>query len=477
MMGCSWLGFWQRRLVAPLQAGQTPPLARYRKYHEIADEEGVGFAAGVCIAINLIMGSGFLPLPAAFVSTGMLLGAVVMFACMALMRMTAMYEVETMCRAELWVKANLVPLVQKQSAKASFDSSEMRLSSHAFQMSEMCELFGGRKLQRAFNLMLLLSMFCALWGHGAVFGDALATYAPVPFLGDAGAYRMYVVLFGLVVVPLSTLDIKEQATFQVVLTMLRFLALAVMVGSISISLYMGGEPFGPGTEDFVATTTLVTWGGIFTAVPAGIFSLSLAATTSTLVAGLDQKHCVGRMVWTAMISAAVTYILLSVATAYYFGDSVNGSCNVNWENFSPSGDGPALSLLASTGRLLAYFVVLFPALDVASVFPLDVMVVANNMMAAVYDDHIDSAENDAVIVVTFRILCAVPPLLFALLWRDFAAIVGYAGCLMVIIAFVFPAYVNLLSKRMCEERFGESKTPFTGAVSSSTPALYTCIGF
>lgn len=63
--------------------------------------------------------------------------------------------------------------------------------------------------------MLFLYMFCALWGYGAVFGEALATYAPVPFLGDMGAYRMYVVLFGLVVVPLSTLDIKEQATFQV----------------------------------------------------------------------------------------------------------------------------------------------------------------------------------------------------------------------------------------------------------------------
>lgn len=58
-------------------------------------------------------------------------------------------------------------------------------------------------------------MFCALWGYGAVFGQALATYAPVPFLGAMGAYRMYVVLFGLVVVPLSTLDVKEQATFQV----------------------------------------------------------------------------------------------------------------------------------------------------------------------------------------------------------------------------------------------------------------------
>lgn len=49
------------------------------------------------------------------------------------------------------------------------------------------------------------------------------------------------------------------------------------------------------------------------------------------------------------------------------------------------------------------------------------------MMAAVYNDHVDNAENDSVIVTTFRIACAVPPLLWALLFKDFAAIVGYAG--------------------------------------------------
>lgn len=54
-------------------------------------------------------------------------------------------------------------------------------------------------------------------------------------------------------------------------------------------------------------------------------------------------------------------------------------------------------------------------------------VVANNMMAAVYNDHVDNAENDSVIVTTFRVACAVPPLLWALLFKDFAAIVGYAG--------------------------------------------------
>ncbi|CAN0500234.1 unnamed protein product, partial [Discosporangium mesarthrocarpum] len=77
--------------------------------------------------------------------------------------------------------------------------------------------------------------------------------------------------------------------------------------------------------------------------------------------------------------------------------------------------------------VVAYFVVLFPAIDVTSVYPLNVMVVANNIMAAVYSDRMDKAEKDRVIVTTFRMACAIPPLVFAAVFRDLTKIVDYAG--------------------------------------------------
>lgn len=64
-------------------------------------------------------------------------------------------------------------------------------------------------------MVLVVYTFCVLWGFGAVFGSSLAAYAPVPHVGPEGAYRIYVVLFALIVVPLSTLHMKEQAAFQV----------------------------------------------------------------------------------------------------------------------------------------------------------------------------------------------------------------------------------------------------------------------
>lgn len=91
----------------------------------------------------------------------------------------------------------------------------MLLGAHAFQMAEMCQLFGGYKLQLAFTVTLMSYNFFSLCGHCALFGNGLATYAPLPFLGEVGSYRMYVLLFSIVMVPLSTMEIKEQAGFQV----------------------------------------------------------------------------------------------------------------------------------------------------------------------------------------------------------------------------------------------------------------------
>lgn len=49
-------------------------------------------------------------------------------------------------------------------------------------------------------------------------------------------------------------------------------------------------------------------------------------------------------------------------------------------HYQPVGNGPAATLLATLGRFLAYFVVLFPAMDVTSVYPLNVMVSLNKVL-------------------------------------------------------------------------------------------------
>ena len=80
------------------------------------------------------------------------------------------------------------------------------------------------------------------------------------------------------------------------------------------------------------------------------------------------------MAWTTLACAVVAYTSISLTTAYYFGTSVDGSCNVNRALYHPDANGMWTPLGAFLGRGVAYFVGGLPALDVTSVYPLNVMV-------------------------------------------------------------------------------------------------------
>ncbi|CAM9760291.1 unnamed protein product, partial [Phaeothamnion confervicola] len=118
-------------------------------------------------------------------------------------------------------------------------------------------------------------------------------------------------------------------------------------------------------------------------------------------------------------------------------------------------------------------VTLLPFRRAGSVYPLNVMVLSNNMMAAVYHDRIDKAERDRVIVTTFRLVCALPPIICASAFRNLASIIGYAGSLAIVISMIVPPYLAMRSREMCQKRFGASDTPFDGPLSS--PLALRCV--
>ena len=95
----------------------------------------------------------------------------------------------------------------------------------------MDRLFGPR-WKRVYTLLLASLMFGILWGFVAVFAASMAANVPTPFAasgatcdkesasdGECDApYRLFVLLFAAITVPLSCIDLKEQRILQVVMT-------------------------------------------------------------------------------------------------------------------------------------------------------------------------------------------------------------------------------------------------------------------
>ena len=110
-------------------------------------------------------------------------------------------------------------------------------------------------------------------------------------------------------------------------------------------------------------------------------------------------------------------------------------------------------------------VVLFPAIDVLSAFPLNGITLGNNIHAAFFSNNPARMSNRKISIV-FRLAAAIPPVIGACIVRDLDVILSYVGLLGFVITFVFPPLLNMISKRRALKRFGSNKTPYTMRILS-----------
>ena len=83
---------------------------------------------------------------------------------------------------------------------------------------------------------------------------------------------------------------------------------------------------------------------------------------------------------------------------------------------------------------MSYLIVLFPPIDIISAFPLYAITLGNNLLAGFVTDPVQQERRR--VVVAFRLLAAVPPLIGSMLVHDLAAILKYTGFVGFIIAFM-----------------------------------------
>lgn len=96
---------------------------------------------------------------------------------------------------------------------------------------------------------------------------------------------------------------------------------------------------------------------------------------------------------------------------------------------------------------------LFPALDCFSVFPLNVVFVANNVMAALGDSW-HTRDTPRTLRVAFRLGCCVPSLACAALLPSLSGALAFTGIVGIALPFVVTPLLHVASRRRCEARWG-----------------------
>ena len=239
-----------------------------------------------------------------------------------------------------------------------------------FEVTELCSIFLGRWPKYIYLAMNALCSLLALIAFSAVAGSAWAANLPFSFANIhectnvdfhfhtlptvascRNAYWFCLFLFGCIVVPLSMIELKEQAIVQITLSVMRFITIGVIVLFCIANLITSGnictcsDPWTNASlqesfdEQCNITTTfaqIVThfdfriWA---TSIPIYAFSLNMNNAIPFLTHPLKQKRHLTSLLHVVFVTIVALYLLVGMSASLWWKDCINETCSLNWVSY------------------------------------------------------------------------------------------------------------------------------------------------
>jgi hypothetical protein len=212
---------------------------------------------------------------------------------------------------------------------------------------------------------------------------------------------------------------------------------------------------------------------------------------------VSDKRILPRVFAVGGLLVAVAYVAMGTVLAAFFGDAVDSQCNLSWASYlgcvprgAPGSPPPTRADASYLSRSLSFVILVFPAADVLSAFPLSAITLSNNLRSAIEGKFFGHSEepDEALLdlapesgaqpprlrtrlgarllrrlplrqrararLLFFRLLACLPPLLAAAAstWAgvDLGTIFAWTGTLGVLIALSVPAALRMQSFAMHE---------------------------
>ena len=345
-----------------------------------------------------------------------------------------------------------------------------------FEYAELVRIFLGKVAASVYIASVSLTQYLCLWGYTQVFASAMAVQFPIADVITSD-YSLYTIVFALFAVPLSCLNLNEQILLQLFLSICRFVLIGCMITTAVQATFDVDKTYfttqqGPrGAESFRIE-------GFYCVFPIIVYSSLFHNGIPVLSEPIENKQKVGSMFRLTIMVCCLLFWLLGFSIANMFGEDVEQSANLHWNNYV-GGTGHlgrhGWEGSAFWSQVISVFVVVFPALNCISSFPLNAIVLGNNMMATIYGDNVREYELNIRFRVAYRLLSTVPPIVGALFVRELGLITAYAGLFSIATAFVFPPLLYIQSKAMARTAGLENKTCYENIYASNIAATAICL--
>jgi len=417
----------------------------------------------------------------------------------------------------------------------------LMIQNRKFDLTELCHIFLGPRGQKIYSAYVCLDIYSYLWVYASVFANAMSTaFQTTTDEDEQDLYPWFIGLFAIIVIPMSVLELSEQTFFQVFLSGCRILMVCFLIGtpivaaafttanddSTTIIPHFNNQIHPSGINNETTTTTWFNLSNLHQMIPIAVYSVIFHQAIPGLAHTTQHKSKIGIIFSYTFFFLGFTYALIGWIDAWYFGNGIYESCNLNWKGYHggtgrfvlQEGDEERAASgywvdVAAWAQFISFFVVVFPALDVLSAFPINAFILGNSMRDMMImmtrnnkndtrttnqeanncnhtdnngnnnynndDDnttlHSGDNEQPQLVVVPnkqmtifYRAMAAIPPIIGAFFVRDLGIVTDYSGLTGLAIAFCFPPLLYIASdykmkqhpsfctRRTVYERFGSS---------------------
>ena len=237
-------------------------------------------------------------------------------------------------------------------------------STRKFEIVELSQIFVGKWFKYPYLIIFVIYGFLGCWSFAAVAGSAWATNIPynfgatsvcsshafhhrvLPLGGCLYSYYFSVFLFGIVVITLSVLDLQEQVIVQVILGLLRYIAIGAIIIYCIVKLSQGGDICEERAmhhnhtshvhhnftryisfKDIVVKFDPAGW---VISIPVFIYAFMIHSGVSSLTHPIKQKKYLNLMMFINFSSAHLCLLALGIVVPLWFKASVQETVTLDW---------------------------------------------------------------------------------------------------------------------------------------------------
>ena len=371
---------------------------------------------GYCYTINSIIGVGILAIPWAYANCGWILGIFVQMLVLYI-SLTASYltlatwgRVETIAQLkEAGIKVIPVAFLELFSWENNYKSVNLKDNSNLnepllvienevptirvrkFDVYEIMHLTLGNKWSFSIATIMISGYYPILTAYYAVFSKSMASnvqifgytcnlYEEPEYFGRCrNVYWGYLTFFGVMMMILSWFKQYEHRWMQLMLTLFRFLVFLIMMitgiyARLTNTQLEGTLPNNAHPVDYDLTKFSSI---LFIIIFASLFENTIPTTTGFIK---DKSKYLPRVINLSCLTFNILYISVGLVLCFCI-ENPQEVASLNWRNYSA---GYSSDERPWWTYVIAYIVILLPAMDIASAFPIISGNVADNLISIVY---------------------------------------------------------------------------------------------